>query len=504
MVAAAIIIAAGITAYSNSFRGPFILDDGKSIPENLHIRKIWPIWAAMKTPSDQTVSGRPVLSLSLAINYQISQKEVWSYHVVNVAIHIAAGLVLFGIVRRTLVTDRLKDRFGKVATILGLICALIWLVHPLQTQAVTYIIQRAESLMGLFYLLTLYCAIRGFASRRRTLWYSGAMVSCALGMGTKEVMATGPIMVLLYDRVFVTHSLKDTFRRHLWIYIGLAFCWVVLAVLLLSAPRAGSAGFNLGVAPLEYAMTQCKVVLRYLKLAFWPHPLVLDYSGDPTPQSFGDFAPAGMGVLLLLVGTILGLHYRPSAGFLGAWFFGILAPTSSFVPLLDPAFEHRMYLPLAAIVVGAVTGVYFVSSRLTAAKDPRAAIVMAIIPAAVVIMTLGILTFKRNHDYRSAISIWEDTIDKRPNNYRAYNCLGTVYWYAGDCERAIDLYDKAIALKPDFAFAYNSRGAAYASKRNYEQAILDFEKAIELNPRYAPALYNLSIIQARARQTKRR
>jgi protein O-mannosyl-transferase len=156
-----LVVAAGLLAYHNSFTGPFILDDVLSIPDNPTIRHLWPISQVLSPPALAGVGGRPVVNLSLAINYAFDGTEVWGYHALNLAIHILAGLTLFGIVRRTLLQPMLRGRFGAVADGLAMATAVIWVVHPLQTEAVTYLSQRAESLMGLFYLLTLYCFIRG-------------------------------------------------------------------------------------------------------------------------------------------------------------------------------------------------------------------------------------------------------------------------------------------------------------------------------------------------------
>ncbi len=271
VVGAGMIVAAGLLVYCNSFQGPFIYDDKGSIVENPNIRRLWPIWKVAAAEPSDTVAGRPVLSLSLAVNYQISRLEVWSYHAVNLSIHILAGLVLFGIIRRTLSSKTLKDRFGGVSTSLALICALIWLVHPLQTGSVTYIVQRAESLMGLFYLLSLYCAIRGFSSAKSRRagrgWYIGAIVACALGVGTKEVAATVPLMILLYDWIFVGRSFKEVFARRWGLYVGLAGTWVIVGALAWSAPRGVSVGFdNPNLSVWRYSITQCRViVLYYLK-----------------------------------------------------------------------------------------------------------------------------------------------------------------------------------------------------------------------------------------------
>src|SRR5207249_870179 len=147
-----IIIAAGLCAYLNSLRGPFIFDDIDAINENPHIRKLWPLAEVLSAPRQTPVAGRPVVGLSLAINYALGGLNVCGYHVFNLATHMLAGLTLFGIVRRTLQRHPLEDQPSGSPTWFALAVALTWMLHPLQTEAVTYVIQRAESLMGLFYL----------------------------------------------------------------------------------------------------------------------------------------------------------------------------------------------------------------------------------------------------------------------------------------------------------------------------------------------------------------
>ena len=165
------VVFAGLLAYHNSFFGPFVFDDIPHITENPRIRQLWPPWDVLSPSSSALINARPVVDVSLAVNYALGGYNVWGYHALNLTIHILAGLTLFGIVRRTLRQPPLRERFGAAADGLALAAALIWTVHPLQTESVTYVIQRAESIMGLFYLLTLYCFIRGAASPRPRLWY---------------------------------------------------------------------------------------------------------------------------------------------------------------------------------------------------------------------------------------------------------------------------------------------------------------------------------------------
>src|ERR1035438_115788 len=242
-LAAIVILLAALAAYHGSFSGPLIYDDVPAIADNKPIRHLL---TALSPPHGEglTVEGRPVLNLSLAINYAISGTGVWSYHVLNLVIHVLAGWTLFGIVRRTLCRMRIRrgdlppsgdgpslpDTPDGGSTLFALGAALLWTVHPLQTEAVTYIIQRAESMMGLFYLLTLYCLIRGADAERSAsggpapagrpgIWYGLSVAACLLGMGTKEVMITAPVMMLFYDRTFAAGTFAGAWRSRRVYYL---------------------------------------------------------------------------------------------------------------------------------------------------------------------------------------------------------------------------------------------------------------------------------------------
>jgi len=229
-LACAAIVLGALAAYRNSFSVPFVFDDVAAIVENPTLRLPWSIPALLSPPDQATVGGRPLVNLSLALNYAMGDTDVWGYHAVNLLIHLLAGLTLFGVVRRTLVRP-----LGEDATLAALTIAGLWTVHPLQTEAVTYTVQRTESLMGLCYLLTLYGFIRGVqylkfgdsaaaaagpartdppgGAGRRNRWFLFSGTACLLGMASKEVMVSAPLMVLLYDRTFVAGTFKEAWRR---------------------------------------------------------------------------------------------------------------------------------------------------------------------------------------------------------------------------------------------------------------------------------------------------
>lgn len=356
-----LLIIIGAVAYTNSLRGPFIFDDKPNIPDNAKVQRLWPLSEAMSAPEGSGISGRPILCLSLALNYAISKYSVWSYYLVNVIIHLLAGLALYGIVRRTLLSKHLRRRFGNHAAVLAWVTATIWVVHPIQTGSVTYIIQRAEPLMGMFYLLTLYAAVRAMESRRAAVWSVVSVACCGLGMATKEVTVTAPLIVLLHDRVFTAGSLRSALRRRWGLYAGLAGTWGILAMAMRSSSYLDT-GFSIGISPFDYALNQFIVVAHYLWLCVWPAKLCLHYNW-PVVKEFDKILPSMLVIAGMVGATAWGLARNRKWGYLGAWFFGILAPTSSFVPLKNLAFEHRLYLSLAAPIVLVVTGGYILLGK---------------------------------------------------------------------------------------------------------------------------------------------
>jgi protein O-mannosyl-transferase len=481
-VAIGLLVAAVCAAYANSFHGPFIFDDVVSIVGNQSIRSLGSLDVLAAPPDAVTTTGRPVLNLSLAINYAISGLAVEGYHVVNLAIHILVALVLFGLVRRTFLLPALSARYGAASTGLALAVALLWAIHPLQTESVTYIVQRAESLGGLFYLLTLYCFLRGATCVHSRVWYAASVCSCALGMATKEVMVSAPLVVVLYDGIFLSGSFKDGLRRRYRWWLALAATWALLALVFrLSGSRGGSAGFGLGMTVWQYARTQFGFVVHYLKLVFWPSPLVLDY-GYPMARGAAEIVPYAIAVFLLVAATVVTLAVRPKLGFLGVCFFAILSPSSSIVPLVgQTAAEHRMYLPLAAVVALVVLAAFHTVERL-GLRTSRAGALILVIAA-----LLGWRTHQRNKVYQSELTIWEDTVVNCPLNDRAYFSRADVYRKTGQFAAAIKDYDKTIALNPRFTKAYIGRGNSYSSEGRHEEALKDYNRAIRLKPNFPDA-----------------
>jgi tetratricopeptide (TPR) repeat protein len=500
-----LIVLAGLAAYANSFTCPFVFDDYRGIHDNPHLRHPLASWQWI------AASGRPVVMATLAANYAVSGLETWSYHLMNLAIHVCAALALYGLVRRTLLLPQFHCH--RSAAGLAAAAAVLWVVHPLQTESVTYLIQRAESLMGLFYLLTLYCTLRAATTASHSQAWAGLAVGCcALGMGSKEVMVTAPLVVLLYDRVFLAPSWREVLQRRWPLYAGLAATWLILIVpaqVALGARDDPSGGGGVAssapkLGPLMYALSEPGVLLHYLRLAIWPYPLCLDY-GWPVVVSIRDAIPSLAVVLALLTATIWALWRFPALGFLGASFFIVLAPTSSFMPIVDLAFEHRLYLPLASLTVLAVLAgdalLRWARQRQFLSENQGAYWAVSVV--AIASLGLAWVTRERNRDYRSEEAIWTSAVAVRPQNVRGRLNLGLALAKRGGLSDATDIFAGILENFPDDVEANHALGWALLQQGRLAEAETYLRKAMRLDPDHRAAQVNLGLVLFRQGEAAR-
>lgn len=472
----------GLLAYGGTFDVPFIYDDYSAIVDNPHVRSLWPITTAMSAPDESTVAGRPVAALSLALNHAVSGLDPWSYHLFNLLVHILCAITLYGIARRTLATPRMASLLTARSEALAFAIALVWLLHPLHTEAVTYVSTRTESMVSLFYLLTLYAVIRSStANHYSTRWQVAAVASSALAMATKEVAVSLPVVVLLYDGIFLSDSFAAALARRRNLYVGLASTWIILIALVAGSPRGETVGLHFEeLTPLDYLRTQVAVIWHYLRLAVWPHPLCLDYHDWPIARSFSANVWLGaLPLVALLVGSLWLIAKRSWLGFLSGWCFAILAPSSSFVPIAsEVATERRMYLPLIAIVALVVVGIWLAAERF-AGRFARAAITAAVVAAAV---ALGALTIDRNRDYVDEINIWQDTVLKRPSNVRALQNLGAALAHHGRPREAVPYLERALAIDPYAEYALENLGLIRLEEGRSTEAVALLSRRLERRP----------------------
>ncbi len=291
--------------------------------------------------------------------------------------------------------------------------------------------------------------------------------------------------------------MKDALRYSRWLYIGLALCLVMLVFLIILS----STKYNRTDLPFtwfKYMLIQTKVIFHYLRLAVLPYNLTLDYVWDISKPK--DAFPYALGLLLMITYSLRMILQRRPSGFPAFWFFAALAPTSSIIPIKDVIFEHRMYLPLAGLAVlfvmcGYEAGEYFFKHFINAESRNKYSLqgtvwyIFIFIP-----LLLGMLTFFRNLDYQSEISIWEDTVCKQPQNSRAHNNLGAALKKEGKLNEAIDQYAKALQLNYNYEEAHNNMGLALIDQGRITDGIRHLYEAIRLNPFYAEAHNNLGFI----------
>jgi tetratricopeptide (TPR) repeat protein len=543
-----VLVIAGFGIYWNTLPAPFTFDDDHAIVINEQIRHL----STSLSPTEQgsPLAGRPLVSVSFAINYALGGLNVRGYRLVNIAIHVLCALLLLAIAARTFQVREASlkgsPRTDWPSTNLAFAIALIWMVHPLVTEAVNYVSQRTELMMAAFFLLTLYTSQRAVplsaavrlkpdttdVNQSKT-WLALSVVCCAMGMACKETMAVAPLVVFLYDRTFVFGSFRETLRRRWPYYAGLCATWLVLVALLWSSPRGNSAGFaGASVSPWEYLLNQSVMIVRYLRLAVWPRGLVLDY-GEPVPLTFSDVAPYAVAVTALLAATIIALVRRPAFGFPGAWFFLTLAPTSSLVPIsTEVGAERRMYLPLMAIVVLVLTTAAraFRSSESATAADLKGPRRMAMSCTVVIAAVLSVATFQRNAEYLSGLTLWQSVLDRWTPHARAHrnlaaelklagrpdeelthlraavedlpeirNLLGLELLSAGKIDEGVDALTRFIRERPSDPNVSDARaalGAALLGRKDYERARFEYTELVKVRPNDADALSNLGIALA--------
>jgi len=489
IVCAALIATAGMAAYSNTFRVPFVFDDIGRIVDEPAIRTLWPPTVAMHN------SNRPFAQYTFALNYAWNGYDVGGYHVVNLGIHVLGALFLFGFAGLSL--RRCAPKYSDHANLIALSIAIVWIVHPLNTQAVTYIVQRLESLMGLAYLGTLYCFAKSHDSSRTWTWLLCSVGMCAFGMGCKEVMVSAPIIVLWYDRAFIAKSWGELFDSRKYYYTALAGTWCVLAWSMLHYRLDYTNGMLLNVEGLTswtYLLSQSAVIVHYMSLVFWPAAQCV-YPAWPVAHSIQEVLPQLAFITGLLLVTLWACKYSPRLGFLGGCFFLVLAPTSSIIPIKDLAFEHRMYLPLAALLSLSLIGVYEVITRLGISKSlaPRIYLIAIILLS----VALGATAYERNKVYVSEVSVWKDTLIKAPNNVSVWVGLGGILAKEKKYQEAREHFVRALEVAPSDSNANASYAGLSIELGEYELAGKLLTTALQSNASNLDAITNMGHLQSR-------
>lgn len=512
--------AAVFLVYLPAAHGPFIFDDFETIVDNPSIRQLWPLVGSGKNigplnpPETSPAHGRPLVNLAMAVNYRFGGLDPFGYRIAHMVVHLLSAMLLWAIVARTLRLDYFQGRFDRVAEPLSFAAALIWALHPLNTETLVYVTQRTELMMGLFYLATLYCSMRFWDTSRttlRTVYLVLATLACMSGMLCKEMMASAPAMVLLYERTFVAGSFRRALSRSWPLYVGLALAWVPIIALNFNGPRTPGAGFGMGATAQEWWFTQTKVLFLYLKLAVWPWPLVIHYEVAYL-KTLSEAWPWLLTTGLLAIGTTVLVWRRSVVGFVTVWVFAVLSPTL-LVPLVgETVAERRMYVPLAAIVPLLIVGGYVLQRRVWQALAQRVGrksirggpFATCLVTTVTLAIGFAYLCSHRLVAYRDEFSLWQDAVVHQPHNPMVQLSLGTLLAETGQLPEAIGHLEEAVRLAANrqdspewyaelmhYRAHFNLARALEGSGR-FQDAIEQYRATLKLRPDDAASHYNLA------------
>ena len=481
-----------ILLYADTLTAPFIFDDLNNIHHNPHIRI--PslslenlLWAGFHSPEGR----RPVANISFALNYYTNGYNPVGYHVANIVIHIACGIFLFYLAKATLQTPALRSRYEKFGWI-PFVAAFIWLVHPLQTQSVSYVVQRMNSMAAMFYVLSMLCYVKfrvSATSPARWLMLAGCVTTALLAFGTKEITATLPLFIILYEWYFFQKLDRQWARRHFLFLAGLALLFLIIALVYLDFEPIAKILRGYGrrdFTPLQRLLTQSRVVIFYISLMLWPNPSRLNLDHD-FPLSYSLLDPVTtlacvITIIALITCAVLIARKEPLLSFSIIWFFGNLAIESSIIGL-ELVFEHRNYLPSMFAILAIVA---FIFRYLKLA-----------FPAVIALSLVGALfcmwTFQRNRVWADEIALYQDCAAKSPGKARPQNNLGAALARQGRLTEAIERYRAALKIKPGYADAHYNLGFALAKSGQLDAGLSHFRQAVQIEPNRVKYLNNLGV-----------
>ena len=516
-----LIVVLGFIVYSNTFHAPFTFDDERNIVRNDVIKNLTNFF--FSSSGYHSDPKRFIGYLTFALNYRFGDIDVTGYHILNLGIHVANALLVYTLLLLTFRTPYLRSSsvtpFSKW---IALFVGILFVVHPLQTQAVTYIIQRFASLATMFYLiaLVLYVKMRLLQnSVSPSNWkifplYFLSLVAIILSMKTKEIAFTLPIMIVLYDFFFF----KQINRKNLLILIPIILTLFIIpaSFINIQKPAEEVVYYNVGevtkdsafIPRMDYLLTQIRVVTTYIRLLFFPLKQNLDYD-YPIYHSF--FIPEIFLSFLLLLGlfaiaVFMFIKWQKGSdsiflliayGIL--WFFITLSVESILVPVGsggsvygEVISEHRAYLPSIGVFIAFSTFIFVIKKKLKTSIPAGAVAIMLCLAAGVV--AFAVATYARNNLWKNEISLWKDVVRKSPAKPRPYNRLGIAYYKNGFLEDAIREYQTAIRIQPDYFDAHNNLGVVYLKLGRVQ------EGTRELKAAYAKGHYDLGLAYLRKGQ----
>ncbi|MBI5676376.1 MAG: tetratricopeptide repeat protein [Nitrospirae bacterium] len=491
-----LIILLGLLAYSNTFHAPFTFDDIDNIVENNRVKDISHIHSFFTDIEGQAIMARPLTAATFAINYYFGKLDTTGYHIFNLALHIANGILLYFLIKIT--AGYLNYSDDKKIGLIALFSSLIFIAHPIQTESVIYIVTRSALLSTFFFLLgvILFTKTVHTEGKRKLIYTLALFIISLMGMASREEFFIFPIILILYDLYFISRQdIKEVlknFKIHLPVILTLAY----VIYIVMSHDYGEHAGYGVKtITPFEYLMTQFNVHWTYLRLLFFPINQNLDYDYPiakalfelPTILSF-------IGYIGLWITSIYLYRKRPVISFCILWFMVTLAPSSSFMPIKDVIFEHRLYMPNMGIIIAFTSSVFYVlqfrihRSHIFSSHFSLPTSYFLLLSTVVILFSIA--TYQRNIVWKDEVSLWEDVVRESPGKARPHNNLGNAY-LKGRIDEAINEYKTALRLNPDYAEAYSNLGSAYFIQSRIDEAINAYRAVLTLNPNIPEAHNNL-------------
>lgn len=482
----------GIATYFGTLNHSFHFDDWPNIENNPSIQISELSYDSLRSVSETFLTNRPVAYISFALNYYFHGLDVTGYHLVNVFIHLLTGILLYYFVHITFRLSGCQDDYVQTRYI-PFFVALIWLIHPLQVQSVTYIVQRMNSMGAMFYIMAILCYVKARITPNKMLKafsFFASLLAAMLAFGSKENTLTLPLFIALYESYFLHSFNKKVARKHIFwmmIYFGiLLFISYHFLLKDISLPGLFSSRYDYRTFSLgERLLTEPRVVLHYISLLIFPYPgrLNLDYN---FPLSHSLFSPlptlgaisvlAGLLCLALFISTPKNRLYS----FCILWFFGNLIIESSFIAL-EIAYEHRLYLPSMMGVFLLVLIFHQVTKKKT----------VMVVSLALLVFVFSYWTCQRNKVWQNDITLWSDSFIKSPDKSRVNQNLGLAYFLQERFDDALPYFHRALNLYFEEIKSQNkisgretslhlrNLAKTYKAKGNYGQAIKYYEMALK-------------------------
>jgi hypothetical protein len=451
-----LIIILGTVVYANTFKNSFVWDDKFLITNNeyikdwSHIQEIFKI-NLFHSAIREGNFYRPIQSLSLMFDYSLWRLNPFGYHLTNLLLHILNAILIYFLIE---IISRNKK--------ISLITSLLFLVHPIHTEAVTYISGRA--------LLAFYLYIRSITLKRSTP-YLGSLLFFLLALLSKEIALIFPLILFLYDCCFSKPSRPK--YRHLPFLIILGVYLFVRFFLLDSLIRLSITGKGSLYLRL---LTMPKVIISYLRLLFLPLNLHMERR-IPLVTSFFEPPVLISLILLILIGILTLKMFKHSRIILFsiAWFFLNLVPVSNIVPLNARMAEHWLYLPSLGFFL-------FLAIGIADILEKKKFIIIFFI---LILAFYSTLTIRRNRDWKDELTFYQNTLKYSPWSAKVHNNLGLIYLKEGEYDKAREEFKKLIELKPNSAKGHYSLGRVYAKREEYDKAIDKYKRALKFNPDYS-------------------